>query len=369
MIMYRLISNSIELLENMYDENTRLFSFSTRLMRGKYINDFQNHGKYRYTVNVMAALQRIQRSRATKWNLKDMLDQYVARHLPEDTNVGNRGLLLDTLTRENHPAAVQVYQWLHPILDDRSRALALPIQETAWALIGVSTHARQTGSPQAAGLAQKLIAYISRDLLNRNTLLPRHNDSLRGTFVSFGAIVYFLMALHHYARLFDDQAVMALFKNAVTRVLELQGPNGEWSWFMDSATGRVMDWHQVYSVHQDSMAMLFLLPALDLVVAGASDAIVKSYRWLFGHNALGCAMLQRDPFFIYRSIRVKGPAELPRRLLRALVHKALARSSRMQDPRALEVNTECRSYHPAWIIHAWADRTDFQEFTDLRMAS
>jgi hypothetical protein len=367
--MQRLITNSIELLENMYDENTRLFSFSTRLMQGKYINDFQNHGKYRYTVNVMAAIQRIQRSRATKWDLKDMLDEYVARHLQNDTNVGNRGLLLDVLTRENHPAAERVYRWLHPILDDRSRALALPIQETAWALIGVSTYARQTGSPQAMGLAQKIMAYIDRDLLNRNTLLPRHNNSLRGTFVSFGAIVYFLMALHHYARLFDDQARLALFRNAVTRVLELQGPNGEWPWFMDSATGRVMDWHQVYSVHQDAMAMLFLLPALDLGVSGTGDAIVRSYRWLFGHNALGCIMLQHNPFFIYRSIRVKGPAEQPRRLLRALAHKALGRASRMQPPSALEVNTECRSYHIGWIIYAWADRTDFSEFTDLRVPS
>jgi predicted nucleic acid-binding protein len=153
-------------------------------------------------------------------------------------------------------------------LIDRSRALAFPIQETAWALIGVSTYARQTGSPQAMGLARKLIAYISHDLLNRNTLLPKHNNSLRGTSVSFGAIVYFLMSLHHYASLFDDQARLALFKSAVTRVLELQGSNGEWPWFIDSATGRVMDWHQVYSVHQDAMAMLFLLPALDLGVAG-----------------------------------------------------------------------------------------------------
>jgi hypothetical protein len=368
-IMYRLISNSIELMENMYDEDTGLFSFSTRLVQGKYINDFQNDGKYRYTVNVMAAIQRIQRSQPTKWNLKEMLDGYVARHLLNDVNAGNRGLLLDVLARENHPAAERIYLWLHPLLDDRSRALAFPIQETAWALIGVSTYARQTGSPQAMGLARKLIAYISHDLLNRNTLLPKHNNSLRGTFVSFGAIVYFLMSLHHYASLFDDQARLTLFKSAVTRVLELQGSNGEWPWFIDSATGRVMDWHQVYSVHQDAMAMLFLLPALDLGVAGTGDAIIKSYRWLFGHNALGCTMLQHNPFFIYRSIRVKGPAEQPRRLLRALTHKALGRTSRMQHPHALEVNTECRSYHPGWIIYAWADRTDFQEFTDLRIAS
>src|SRR5262249_45326673 len=58
-----LLRRSSELLANMYDERAALFSYSTRLVNGKYVNDFSNGaGTIRYTINVLAGIQRASRT-------------------------------------------------------------------------------------------------------------------------------------------------------------------------------------------------------------------------------------------------------------------------------------------------------------------
>jgi hypothetical protein len=109
--------------------------------------------------------------------------------------------------------------------------------------------------------------------------------------------------LADYSRIFGDGHAKTVFGEAVTKTMALQGPEGEWPWFLDVDQARVLDWYPIYSVHQASMAMLFLLPALDMGITEARASIAKSYSWLFGCNQLGIEMLRPHPFFIYRSIR------------------------------------------------------------------
>ncbi len=363
----KLLDKSVCLLENMYDERTQLFSFSTCLEEGKYINDFNNQTKYRYTVNVFAGLQKLQRFSKIPWDLEKVIDNYLSTHLVKDDNVGNRGLLLHILSGEKHEKAKEIYAWLDNMLKDRSKALKNPIQDIAWACIGITTYAKKYEDKKTLDFALNVLNYLHHDLMNETTLLPKHELSLRGNFVSFGGITYFLMALTHYARTFNDNSIKTLFDESVKRVLLLQGKNGEWPWFIDSSTGNVMDWYQTYSVHQDSMAMLFLLPAFDSGVEGTEDAICKSYKWLFGNNQLQKAIMNQDPFFIYRSIKQNQFAERPMRIIKSVTNKIMRRNANLKDPQSLVINKECRSYHIGWIIYAWAGRNDFAEFTDLRL--
>lgn len=363
----KLITNSISLLERMYDEKTQLFSFSTTLKDGEYINDFLNIGRFRYTVNVIAALQKVQNYYNIPWDLEHLIETYVNEHIPHDLDVANRGLLLHILTLQNHDASKELYFWLVEKLGSKSRALKYPLQHLAWSSIGITTYANKYRDKGSVSFARKVLNYLYQDLMNETTMIPKYNQSSRGVFISFGYIAYFLKAIHYFALTFNDSSIKTIFKEAVKRVLALQGENGEWPWFVNSSTGEIMDWYQIYSVHQDSMAMLFLLPAFDMGVEGAEDAICRSYRWLFGSNELNKSLILKEPFFIYRSIRRRENFEREKRFLRTIKNSIFNKQSMRIPSQKLAINKECRSYHLGWILYAWSDRTDFNEFTELKL--
>jgi hypothetical protein len=161
--------------------------------------------------------------------------------------------------------------------------------------------------------------------------------------------------MHEAGETFDDDEAKSLFERGVQHALSIQGPQGEWPWMNHVATGAPIDVYPIFSVHQDSMAMLFLLPALD---AGARDvvaAIDRSVAWCFGKNELGADFYHRHPFSAARSIeRTEGE----RRLFRYLrfVAYSLTRRPGTFGSAHVRVNPECRSYHLGWILFAWSDR-------------
>ncbi len=366
--MSKLLKSSIGLLQKMHDDKTCLFSYSALQTDGKHINNFENKGRYRYTLNVLLGLQKLEQYFKTSWDLRRIIDTFLSDDMLANLSLGDKGLLLNILSLENHNAASQILTSINDALIHKSSALKHSVQDISWASIGITTYAEKSGDGKTLNLARKVNDYLHQDLMNSYTLLPKHSCGPRGAFVSFGGIAYFLMAIEHYARAFDDAAKTILFKKAVARVMRLQGDNGEWPWFIDSSSGNIMDWYQLYSVHQDSMAMLFLLPAMVLGVKGSESAIRKSFSFLFGDNQLRKPLIQTEPFFIFRSIRRKNEiAERPCRLLRSIGNKIFNKCSSLADSRSLEINKECRSYHLGWILYAWAGRNDFAEFTELEL--
>jgi hypothetical protein len=126
---------------------------------------------------------------------------------------------------------------------------------------------------------------------------------------------------------------------------------------IDVRSGRPFDVYPVFSVHQDSMAMLFLLPSLDDGPGGAADAARRSLAWCFGENELGETFYRSEPcFFAYRSIeRVERVPRL-RRYLRGVARRPDAPSASFASAN-VQVNRECRSYHLGWFLYVWSSRT------------
>ena len=173
----------------------------------------------------------------------------------------------------------------------------------------------------------------------------------RRNVVSFGSLVYFLRSMHEASTTLGDERAAAAFRAGVERALGFQGPQGEWPWMIDVARGRPFDRYPVFGVHQDSMSMLFLLPAVAAGVPGASQAVERSFRWVHGENELGLPMVVDEPFFFaYRAIERDERAPKARRYARWI-----ARSEAGPAPSgSLRVNRECRSYHLGWVLYAWA---------------
>jgi hypothetical protein len=205
------------------------------------------------------------------------------------------------------------------------------------------------------------------DFTDRRSSLPRHTRGLlRGHVVSFGGVTYFLRSLYEYGATFANADALRLYASALERVVAAQGPNGEWPWMLGVADARPLDVYPVFTVHQDSMAMLFLLPALDAGVPGIADAVSRSLAWNFGANQLGRSLVVERPFHVYRSLERHDRLPRLRRYLRT------ARAARGAEPaelianEGLRINREVRSYHLGWILYVWAGRSDEPSLVPFR---
>ena len=117
---------------------------------------------------------------------------------------------------------------------------------------------------------------------------------------------YLLLACYAYGELMGDDRAIQIANACTRKLIERQGPNGEWPWFFDAASGRVLDFYEVYSVHQYGMAPAFLMHAEQHGVFEARSAIVRGFNWVLGQNQLGRPMLVPDLHLSIRSQVRKG---------------------------------------------------------------
>jgi hypothetical protein len=364
----KLIQESSDLLSKMYDDKQILFSYSSIQKNNTLLNDFYHPSVIRYTINSLLGIQKAKSLYKLNWDLNQILNNFISKNAHRITNPGDKGIFLYILSTSRHEKKDSYAKELLDILIERKLWSELSLQDISWAFLGLIKYIELNNDSSIKESVEKLFKYIDEYFLNKDTFIPYHNLRLwRKAFVSFGAVTYYLLSLYEYSRVYNDQYAKSIFKECCLRIMSLQGEYGEWPWFIDTKTGKVLDWYEGYSVHQDSMAMLFLFPAINLGIEEAKSSIIKSYKWLFGANELGVRMLTRRPFFIYRSIRRKEKWEREKRFLRATVLHVLNKSGKKLDSSYLEINRECRSYHLGWILFVWSGVDNFNEFIELEL--
>jgi hypothetical protein len=335
-----------------FDAQQALFSYSSTLdAQGRIVNDFRRPESLRYTINTYLGLAEAQRhGLAPEWLPRPVEDQvraFLALHEDEVTNPGDRGLLLVLLaaTDPSHPAVHRSLRKVASAVGGTQR-LTLNLQDLAWMLWGAASHPDDAAARQVADHTFEFV----RVLYTTPSGVPRHSLArYRSHIVSFGSLVYYLRALHEYG---SPQA-QELLAAGRKRVLALQDHDGAWPWMIDVRTATAFDRYPIFTVHQDSMAMLFLFEAERAGADGATAAIERSVRWNLGANELGARMVLSDPHpWIYRSIERTERAPRIRRYLRGL-----GRPPKTAPPRApsLRINRECRSYHLGWVLYAWSE--------------
>jgi len=260
------------------------------------------------------------------------------------------------------------------LVEALDRSLAIEAAESA--ALGQVLRGLVAGAeafPEVRDRALDLGGRCAVELLDRHSAssrvfraMPRRPSGL-STFLgsrisSFASQVYPLLGLASLYGLRGETPPPALRQTAELLV-DAQGPLGQWWWLYSPGDATVLEGYPVYSVHQDGMAFMGLLPVEGLGEGSYREALGLGLEWLYERNELSISLVQDEPPFICRNIqRVGSDADAPFGISRANFYRAVARSWRSRSladrtfaaPEDLEPLRECRSYHLGWCLLAHA---------------
>ncbi len=249
------------------------------------------------------------------------------------------------------------------MLSDKNIWRSFRAQDLGMIVVGVVAQARldpQKWSP----LAADLFVFLVNRYLSPSGLFFDAAFGPRRRFASFATQTYLTLACYAYGELVGDIRAIEIANTCTRKLIARQGPNGEWPWFFDAASGTVVDFYEVYSVHQCGMAPAFLEYAERHDVFEARSAIIKGFNWVLGQNQLKMPMLATHLHMTIRSQVRKGELHTKMwRIIRALQNSFLGREGVLMDPADLQLRLECRSYELGWILWSFGQRLDLPELT------
>lgn len=319
-----------------------------------------------YTINVLLGFSRVKHV-PSHIDLRAIFEQNVTRLLTEPVPKYALGVALWTSAELRLEIPANVLTFIKGILSEKQNWRAFRAQDLGMILSGVVAQASVDPAPWSA-LARELADFLRDRYHCPSGLFCDAPYGIRRRFASFATETYLTLACYMYGEFAKDSRFIDM-ANACTRTLiAFQGPNGEWPWFFDAPRGLVLDYYEVYSVHQYGMAPAFLECAERHGVDGAREAIAKGFKWVLGNNQLQKPMLMPNLHLTIRSqVRKDGLQTNKIRMLRAIKNSLLRQRSGLIDPAGIGLRLECRSYELGWILWSFGRRTDFPELTNHRL--
>jgi hypothetical protein len=362
--MDELATAALTLLPSLYGPRAGVFCHKTVLVGTQRVNEGQNDlysamalvglaidagpraNALLATVDSSGGIDRLVRSAGTTqaagmlgaviWALSELEDSRVAKPLALAATIGPRA-----------PSSMDLGLLLAGI---SSAALKFPGQRDHCLSVGEALHAELCGR------------FVRSGALFRGSSSPRA-DILHWHIASFATQVYPILGIAMFARA-SDRPPAWQSRAVADRLIEAQGPAGQWWWMYSPPSGRVLEAYPVYVVHQSAMAFM-ALASLQQVGSGPFRAsLQRGLMWLEPHvNELGTAMYRSEPPFFSRAIQRHGSdadafGGMSRLRHARLVLASLSRRSwgadRQAHPSQLEVLREDRPYHLGWLLVARA---------------
>jgi hypothetical protein len=230
--------------------------------------------------------------------------------------------------------------------------------ELAWIVTGLT----EAGARGELGAGERILAACREQLIEkrrpRGGLVTHVARGPRRRLPHFADQIYSVLALSQLARIRDDGAAREAARSIGDLLLENQMPNGAWPWIYDPIRGAVVEPYELYSVHQDSMALIGMHGLSEATGEPRyREVAVWSLDWNYGANELGVQMFDREAGMISRSIRRK-PRFARARQARNAAATYLHAAPRFPPPEELEVNRAMRPYHLGWLLEAWSGREE-----------
>jgi hypothetical protein len=319
-----------------------------------------------YTLNVLLGMARVQHV-PRHIDLSEIFRRNVA-HLPNlVVSKYAFGVALWTSAELGLTIPDSVLTHINDVVLNEERWRSFRAQDLGMILTGVAAQAKGDKAKWAP-IATKLFQFLLDRYHAASGLFFDAAFGARRRFASFATQTYLVLACYAYGELMNDDRAIKIANVCTRKLIERQGPQGEWPWFFDAASGRVLDFYEVYSVHQYGMAPALLECAEQHGVLGARNAIVRGFNWVLGNNQLGKAMLVPELHLSIRSQVRKGELRTKNlRILRAVRNAMFGLEAALVKPSQLELRLECRSYELGWILWSFGRRADLQELTHHAM--
>jgi hypothetical protein len=336
-------------------------------------NESLPHSDVFYTLNVLLGLARVPRI-PDAIRVRDIFQRNVPLLLTLPVRKYAFGVALWSAAELDLAVPKDIADDLWAFLSDASNWRNLRAQDVGMILTGVVAQARRLPE-RWSGIADALFSHIVAEFHRPSGLFGDAPSGLRRRFATFASQVYLAIGCYSYGRQKGEIRAIEIANRCSQNLIAMQGPNGEWPWFFDAAGGAVVDFYEVYSVHQYGMAPALLEFAESHDVSEARSALVKGFNWVLGGNQLARPMFDNGTRLSIRSQARKGELNTDKwRALRAVRNTILGPTSGLAEPKNLELRLECRSYELGWILWAFGQRTDLPElthhrfFTDIRSA-
>ncbi|WP_181781111.1 hypothetical protein [Pseudonocardia pini] len=247
--------------------------------------------------------------------------------------------------------------------DRRTFSTTITSMEASWLLSGLLHEYSRRPAESTREFADAVMTDVharfdeaGSDVMPHATKRAALGHRARRHVANFADQIYALQALSFASTTIDSAGSYDRARRLATRLMELQGPLGQWWWQYDSRTGETADRYPVYSVHQHAMAPMALLAYAAAVRERGEDpevaaAVERSATWV-DRNELGRSMVDPDRT-IWRSVEIES-GRFGRTARHAKVLAGRGDGEGGDRLPALVLNRETRPYEWAWHLYAQA---------------
>jgi hypothetical protein len=315
-----------------------------------------------YTLNVLLGLSRLSHV-PNGINVSATFERNVLQlpRLPVEKYAFGMALWAAAELKLDVPA--EVMHHIEALLSEKKNWSRFRAQDLGMILTGIVAQARAERK-ELYRFAEPLFAFLVERYHGASGLFFDEPFGLRRRFASFASQTYLTLACYAFGELARNERAIGIANACAQKLIDLQGPHGEWPWFFDAQNGLVLDFYEVYSVHQYGMAPAFLEFAERHGVPRARDALIKGFEWVLGDNQLAKPMLIPEMHLSIRSqVRKHELRTNKLRMVRAVHNAGLGRGSSLINAANLRTRLECRSYELGWILWSFGNRTDLPQLT------
>jgi hypothetical protein len=282
------------------------------------------------------------------------------------TGTCSAGMLAATtwaMSAAHDPRAAQLFGLLESRFDVRSSSSA--DLGLLLAALAIASDAGLDALDPTAGLGVAATRELLSRFYERAQLFEGSGRGLRPrrlldwNLTSFASQVYPIHGLARYAGATGTDLPEEALR-AADRVVELQGPLGQWWWIYSLRDGSVAEPYPVYSVHQDAMAFMALAPVQNLGLRTYERELSRGLSWLYGSNELQTPLIDLERLVVSRCIQRRGAdadggwgmSSSQRRATRLSSWGLASRRSLLVSRDELEILEEARPYHLGWALYA-----------------